>query len=91
MNRWWGSSNDSQRQSAERSQRAARRTINNLDLHLSDEEEYLECDTSVHNRSIFSLDGAADELESDTVGSDSEGAAMPLSEAQLAAEKAKPV
>ena len=67
MHRWWGSSNDSAKQASERDQRAARRTINNLNLNplsSDDEEDYLECDTSIQNTSIFNVDGADDLDES---------------------------
>ena len=55
MHRWWGSKDDSNRQSADRDRRAARRTINSLNLVLSDNDEeiYEECNTSVGNTSIF--------------------------------------
>ena len=66
MNRWWGSQKDSESQSAERSQRAARRTLRDLNLNpLSDEDEELvfeDCDTSFRESNIFNLDGN-DEIE----------------------------
>ena len=90
MNRWWGSTADSAKQSSERTQRAARRTINSLNLNpLSDEDEFLDCNTSINNTSIFGVDGADD---ASSVNSEEEvPGAMPLTAAELAAEKAKPV
>ena len=89
MNRWWGTSADSTKQSSERDQRAARREVNNLNLFLSDDDDdYQECNTSVHNRSIFSLDGAADR---DSLTEDESEDTMVLTAAELAAEKAKPI
>ena len=62
MNRWWGSSDDSAKQSAARDQRAASRFIRQLPpAALSDpEEEFAECNTSFHNSSLFNLDGQED-------------------------------
>ena len=64
MNRWWGSSDDSQRQASERAGRAARRTIRNLDLNiLSDEENFEDAETSF-NFANLNLDGQGeDDLE----------------------------
>ena len=85
MFRWPGSKADSDKQSSERDQRAARRTISSLNLNpLSEDEEYQDCDTSFNNSNIFTVDGAADQI------SDEEDN-MSLSPAELAAEKAKPV
>ena len=93
MNRWWGSSSDSQQQSAERDQRAARRKITSLNLNpLSDnDDEFQDCNTSIGNTSIFNanLDGADSVPVSDE--SEDETDNMPLSAAELAVEKAKPV
>ena len=62
MHKWWGSSQDSATQASERDQRAARRTIKNLNLNpLSDDDEFEDCDTSISNTSIFNqLDGPDD-------------------------------
>ena len=64
MNRWLGSSKDSERQSAERSARQARRTISRLPVITSDSEEELpfeDCNTSAN---FINLDGAGDLDES---------------------------
>ena len=90
MNWWPGSAAQSSSQAADRNQRAARRQTRNLDLHLSDEEDFQDCDTSLNNKSIFSLDGAADN-DSATDSDESPEDTMALTAAQLAAEKAKPV
>ena len=45
MNRWWGSSQDSDRQASEQNSRAARRTIASLHIP-SDEDDFHDCDTS---------------------------------------------
>ena len=85
MHRWFGSAADSSKQASDRDQRAARRTINSLDLQLSeDEEEYQDCDVSINNTSIFNLDGQVDE------DLDEDPDIMALTAAQLAAEKLKP-
>ena len=58
MNRWWGNKDDSDKQAADRSSRAARRTIaQQLVLQSDSEDDYEDCDTS----GIFGgLDGAND-------------------------------
>ena len=86
MNRWWGSSDDSAKQSAERDQRAASRYIRTLpQVTLSDpEDEYADCDTSFHDQSIFNVDGADDLTDTE------ETDIMPLTPAELAAQKALP-
>ena len=102
MNRWWGSSKQSEEQASQRDQRAAQRELNSLDLHLSD-DEFAECDTSFHNRSIFSLDGAADQDLEDSVevapapavpstsnSADTAGSTMAMSEAEINAQKLLP-
>ena len=61
MNRWWGTSDDSQRQASERTSRAARRTISRLpqiNLGDSSDDEYEDCNLS--NSFILNLDGADD-------------------------------
>ena len=93
MNRWWGTSDDSSKQASDRNSRAARRTINQLQLRLSDDEEFEDCETSINNTSIFNLDGQVDpESEDSRASSPSRPSTpnMPLSAAELAAEKAKP-
>ena len=92
MNRWWGSKSDSQQQASQRDQRAARRTISQLNLNpLSDEDEdnFEDCNTSINNTSIFAnLDGQADsDSEEDSQVPE---AIMPLTPAELAAQKALP-
>ena len=66
---WWpGSSKDSSDQAATRQQRAARRTINKLELVLSEDDDdnnFQDCDTSINNTSIFGLDGADDLSDSE--------------------------
>ena len=60
MNRWWGSSAESSKQTSERDQRAANgnqravhQTLSQLNLNpLSSDEEYKDCDTSIHNTFI---------------------------------------
>ena len=85
MNWWGGSKKDSETQAGERSQRAARRKIADLQLNpLSDEEEiYEDCDLSINNTSIFNVDGADDAADED------DAMAAALTAAQLAAEKLK--
>ena len=68
MNRWQGSARDSLKQASERSQRAARRTISSLDLVLSEEEEFQDCDTSLRLTNL-NLDGAGDDLDDTTSSS----------------------
>ena len=86
MNRWWGSKADSDKQSSERDQRAARRRISELNLNLSeDEEDFKDCDTSINNTSIWNLDGQVDEDVS-SVASD-----LDMDAAELARQKALPV
>ena len=62
MNRWWGSSQDSDRQSAERSSRYARRVIAGQRLpSLSDsDEDYRDCDLS---NSFLNVDGNDDAVD----------------------------
>ena len=79
MNRWWGSKDESEKQAGDRAQRAARRTINNLQLALSDDDEYTECNTSFNNSSLFNLDGAGD---IDSEDSENETEIMPLTAAE---------
>ena len=91
MNRWWGNATDSQKQAASRSQRAARRTLNQLPLELSSDSEaddFLDCDTSIAgNTSIFNLDG---QVDTDSIAS--EPAIMPdAAEVELARQRALPV
>ena len=91
MHRWFGSSKDSEEQASQRDQRAARRYISTIP-QVSDSDEYEDCDTSLNNRSIFGLDGADDTEVSDVEPTDAvdDSAAMSMSAAQIAAEKAKP-
>ena len=91
MNRWWGSSSDSERQSSERDQRAAKRYIKNLDLNplSEDEDNFQDCDLSINNTSIFGGVDGNDDLDEDPVVSANQSGAMNAQ--QLAAEKAKPV
>ena len=90
MNRWWGSKADSAKQSSERDQRAARRTVNNLDLHLSeDENDFEDCNTSFRNTSIFSLDGA-DDADLDLDDSVQSAASVMSTPAEIAAQRALP-
>ena len=89
MNRWWGSKSDSEKQSNERDQRAAKRIINNLDLRLSEsEEEYGDANTSLHTslqNITLNLDGAGDS------GSESDTNDETMAEAELARQRALPV
>ena len=93
MNRWWGSKADSDKQAGDRNQRAARRTLNELDLCLSEDEEYEECNTSLKNTSLFNLDGQVDEdsiVDSETASTSA--AEMPdEAAAELARQQALPV
>ena len=67
MNRWWGSSKDSDRQASERSARAAKRTISKLPLILSsDSDEYEDCDTSGLELGL-NIDGEPGSLDSSVV------------------------
>ena len=101
MNRWWGTSEDSAKQSASRAQRAARRTLNSLHLHLSDEENFEDANSTLNTSSLanLNLDGGGDETSEtnstvDTVEPDLEPehlAAMVLTADELAAEKLKTV
>ena len=92
MNRWWGNATDSQKQAASRddraasrSQRSARDTLRNLHLALSsDEDDFRDCDTSIHNASIFNLDGQGD---TESISSDADMADA----AELARQRALPV
>ena len=92
MHRWWGSSADSEKQNSERDQRAARRVIKSLDLNpnpLSD-DEFVECNTSINNKSIFNVDGA-DDAESENSLYLSEDDEIPVMDAAaIAAQKALP-
>ena len=71
MHRWSGTSEDSLKQAADRSARAARRTISSfppLVLSESDEEAFEDCDTSLSalaNVSIAQVDGneSGDEMD----------------------------
>ena len=85
MNRWWGSSADSDKQSSERDSRAARRTLRTFPQIPSDssEDEFNDCDTSL----LFSGDGQNDLVESDD-DMDQQAAAAA---AKLARQKALPV
>ena len=82
MNRWLGSTADSEKQAGERSQRAARRTISSLAIPAvtSDSEEFEDCDTSFR---LPNLDGQEDEDETAMV--DAAAAA-----AELARQRALP-
>ena len=89
MNRWWGSKSDSDQQSNERNQRAARRTINNLDLRLSESEEdqFDDANTSLHTslqNITLNLDGHGSESES-------ENGDIMADAAELARQRALPV
>ena len=71
MNRWWGSKSDSDQQASDRNQRAARRTLNSLDLRLSDgseEDDFDDANSSLH-RSLqnitLNLDGEGEASESE--------------------------
>ena len=87
MNRWWGSKEDSDKQTSERSQRAARRTIRDLTLVLSDDDEFEDCNTSIQNRSLFNLDGQVDSESSEEDTPDN-----PIMDADaIAAQRALPV
>ena len=92
MHRWWGASADSEKQNSERDQRAARRVIKSLDLNpnpLSD-DEFVECDTSINNTSIFNVDGA-DDADSENSLYLSEDDEVPVMDAAaIAAQKALP-
>ena len=94
MNRWWGNKQDSANQAAERSQRAARRTLRELNLNvLSDEDDFQDANSTLDNIAFanLNLDGGHSQASS-SVGSDEEldSVNMPLTEAQLAIERAKP-
>ena len=79
MNRWWGSSNDSDKQAAERNARAARRTIAALPTVNSDsDDEYGDCETSL----LFGVDGADD--------ASLDNAEMAEAAAELARQRALP-
>ena len=86
MNRWWGSSKDSDQQAADRASRAARRTINSLPLPSSsdDEEgEYRDCDTSL----LFGNVDGADDVDSEDEMTNAAAAAA----AELARQRELPV
>ena len=71
MNRWWGTATDSEKQAAERSSRAARRTISNLFNPIANDEsedEYLDCNLS---NSFLNVDGADDGSDQASVEDDS--------------------
>ena len=94
MNRWFGTSDDSSRQSSERDRRAARRTINSqLSLRLSpsgSEDEFNECETSFHHNNVsLNLDGQTD-YESDSGSTTSNMDAAQAAAAELARQKALP-
>ena len=79
MNRWWGNQEDSDRQTSERNSRAARRIISQQPVLSSDEEPFLDADTSIHDLSgVANLDGADDIPEDD------------MNAAELARQKALP-
>ena len=68
MFRWTGNKDDSEKQAADRSSRAARRTIASLPIPVlsSDEEvEFNDCETSFAGAGIPNLDGNDDEPEMD--------------------------
>ena len=98
MNRWWGDKDDSNRQSGERAQRAARRTISSLPLNLitsdSDNEENFE-DAELSFSTSLNIDGApGDDQPSrppSAQSSSSSSSSSAMDAATLAAEKAKPV
>ena len=79
MNRWFGTPADSARQSSDRDQRAARRTIARLPEQaqlpaiLSDEDEFLDTETSFH----LNLDGEPGDTSTSSQGSTPEAATMP--------------
>ena len=81
MNRWWGTSSDSDKQAADRASRAARRTIASLQTVQSDSDgDYEDCDTSL----LFSnLDGADDVDEMPTPAE--------IAAAELARQRSLPV
>ena len=96
MNRWWGNQDDSARQSGERDQRAARRTINSLPLVTSDsDEENNFQDAEFSFNTSLNLDGAPGDQPSRPPSSHSSSSSssspVAMNAAQLAAEKAKPV
>ena len=63
---WWGSTEDSNRQAAERDRRAAKRTIKQLTIPKVDsDDEYQECDLS--NSFLLNVDGADDQEEDEAV------------------------
>ena len=65
MHRWWGSREDSDRQSSERDRRAARRTIDRLPkLPSDDDEDFHECDLS--SSFLHQVDGNDSDGESDS-------------------------
>ena len=86
MHRWTGSSEDSLKQAADRSARAARRTISSFPtLVLSDsDEDFADCETSLINASIGQVDG--NESEADEMVDAAQAAA-----AELARQRALPV
>ena len=65
MYRWWGSSEDSERQASERDQRSARRIIASQQkvLSESEDEEYKECDLS--KSFLINVDGGDSIVASD--------------------------
>ena len=86
MNRWFGSSDDSQRQAADRNARQARRTLRQLPKVASDSEDEVFGDC---NTSLLFVDGANDDNES-VVGSDN-GEMAAEAAAELARQKALPI
>ena len=83
MNRWWGSSSDSEKQASERNQRAARRIINTLPELSDSEDDFNDCETSINNKSIYQLDG--NESEDSSIVDEMSDAA------ELARQRALPV
>ena len=89
MNRWWGSSNDSDRQAAERSQRQARRTIKQLPSPGGSDSdgEYEDCDTSL----LFAAVDGADDADLDQSTSSSASTMPTPAEMELTRQQNLPV
>ena len=87
MNRWWGTSADSDRQIGERSARAARRTISKLPVVVSsedDDDNFQDCDTSGLGLGLdnlnLNIDGEPGDID------ETSSSSSTMSQAELAAE-----
>ena len=85
MNRWFGTQQDSDRQASQRSNRAARRAINKLDLHLvlSDDDNFEDANTSFSTH--LNIDGEPGEEGAEDSSSSSSSSTPVVAPVAMAA------